>query len=337
MSEPLAATKARGDWKVWAQLGLSVAALALLIQKVNFHAILQRQATMQLEFAPLVLLAVVGQFVLSGWRWRYILRRMESPEVTLRTLLLAIGTSYFYGQLLPSSVGADVLRAARVARLVGPRKATLSVIVDRLSGLGVLAVWVGVTLPLICQRLGLDWRLIGAVELLVAIMALVLFMLFLPGRTGLARILFERRYPMLFHNVASDLARSIKDPKMVIVLAVTTFGMHLASVTLFYSVGRSVGAQIDYGSCLFLAPTALLASALPISFAGWGVREGVVLGVFSLVGLSQVEALTTSILYGLTNPVLGLVCVLTPLAFKAVRFTDKARLLSLLKGHAVHD
>ncbi len=44
---------------------------------------------------------------------------------------------------------------------------------------------------------------------------------------------------------------------------------------------------------------ALLVTTLPISIAGWGVREGAMVAAFSLVGVPVEGALVLSILFGL--------------------------------------
>ena len=50
---------------------------------------------------------------------------------------------------------------------------------------------------------------------------------------------------------------------------------------------------------LVLVPPVILLTILPISLAGWGVREGAMVGFFLLVGADKSTVLTFSILYGL--------------------------------------
>jgi len=49
-----------------------------------------------------------------------------------------------------------------------------------------------------------------------------------------------------------------------------------------------------------------LVSMIPISFGGWGVREGAMVVFFGLVGVPAADALAMSILFGLAALVAGL-------------------------------
>ncbi|MDH4316764.1 MAG: lysylphosphatidylglycerol synthase domain-containing protein, partial [Desulfobulbaceae bacterium] len=53
---------------------------------------------------------------------------------------------------------------------------------------------------------------------------------------------------------------------------------------------------------LILVPPVILLTILPISLAGWGVREGALIGLFILIlGADRSKVLSFSILYGLIN------------------------------------
>ncbi|MFW6307038.1 MAG: lysylphosphatidylglycerol synthase domain-containing protein, partial [Campylobacterales bacterium] len=49
---------------------------------------------------------------------------------------------------------------------------------------------------------------------------------------------------------------------------------------------------------LMLVPIVILLMAIPISLAGWGIREGAMVGLFSLAGVSKELILSVSIIYG---------------------------------------
>ncbi|HTV28367.1 MAG TPA: lysylphosphatidylglycerol synthase domain-containing protein, partial [Xanthobacteraceae bacterium] len=50
---------------------------------------------------------------------------------------------------------------------------------------------------------------------------------------------------------------------------------------------------------LLIVPLSNLVQTLPISIAGWGIREGFLSAAFGLVGVWPEKALTLSVLYGL--------------------------------------
>ena len=74
--------------------------------------------------------------------------------------------------------------------------------------------------------------------------------------------------------------------------------------------------------CVLLTPPITLLSAVPISIAGWGVREGVMVGALSMVGIGTEHALALSVLLGVAMLGNGLVGLL-PLAFGGERFMTR--------------
>jgi integral membrane sensor domain MASE1 len=65
------------------------------------------------------------------------------------------------------------------------------------------------------------------------------------------------------------------------------------------SLGEAVGI-------LLLVPVVLTVTAVPISLAGWGVREGAAIFLFGLVGMEEHDALAISLCYGLLAAVTSL-------------------------------
>ena len=68
----------------------------------------------------------------------------------------------------------------------------------------------------------------------------------------------------------------------------------------------ALGINITLLDCLVLVPPVMLVTTLPISIAGWGVREGAMVAAFGFVGVPAQESLLLSLLFG----VLGIVVAL---------------------------
>jgi hypothetical protein len=64
--------------------------------------------------------------------------------------------------------------------------------------------------------------------------------------------------------------------------------------------------SLSPAAAVFLFPPVLLLSMIPISLAGWGVREGAMVVVFSLAGLQAEASLSLSVLFGACMFVSGL-------------------------------
>ena len=73
-----------------------------------------------------------------------------------------------------------------------------------------------------------------------------------------------------------------------------------------------------------LVPPAIVLSGLPVSIAGWGVREGTLVALFSLAGGDPAAVLALSLTYGviaLGASLPGLVVFLDPRRRRAGRRT----------------
>ncbi len=65
-----------------------------------------------------------------------------------------------------------------------------------------------------------------------------------------------------------------------------------------YVLAASLALDLGVLDCLVLIPSVVLVMALPISIAGWGVRESALMLAFGYAGLSQSDGLVVSILFG---------------------------------------
>ena len=72
-------------------------------------------------------------------------------------------------------------------------------------------------------------------------------------------------------------------------------------VFMVYVLAMGLGITIGFGDLLVLVPPVILLSMLPISLAGWGVREGAMIVALGFVGVAQGNALALSFLFGVVN------------------------------------
>jgi glycosyltransferase 2 family protein len=63
---------------------------------------------------------------------------------------------------------------------------------------------------------------------------------------------------------------------------------------------------ITFVEALIVVPTVLLLTTLPVSVAGWGVREGAMVAGFGFLGIPAEGALTVSVLFGVAQILVSL-------------------------------
>ena len=86
----------------------------------------------------------------------------------------------------------------------------------------------------------------------------------------------------------------------------------------------ALNSAIDLYACFAILPLVSLLTFIPISIAGWGVREALVMSAFALIDVPTNGALAVSIKLGLANLVLGLVGGLVWIALPVKEIRNEA-------------
>jgi glycosyltransferase 2 family protein len=289
---------------IFARCGITVGLLAVLAWQLGLHSIIVRFHTLALEPLIIVALMLVVQLLLSAWRWKVLVDYFAPIRVSTADLCRFLGASHFYGEVMPSTIGGDVVRTAMLARLTGFGPATLSVILDRITGLAMLLCLMLVLLPLLWWRIGQGSAVFGLALISIAGVAALGALLLFSGQT-MPSWLPSAAAPL--PKIAAGLRQALFNP--ILRGRVVGYGLlvQLLSVAVFFVLGRALGSLFSFLDCLLLVPPALLLSALPVSLSGWGVREGALAGAFGLIGAPTAEVVAVSILYGLTSPAIGMV------------------------------
>ena len=245
--------------------------------------------------------ALVALMVAAGllaFRWTAVNRRLEIALQLARAFRLTL-IALFFSQTLPSTIGGDVARVWFVYRGGVPMdRAVSSIILDRLCALAALLLIVGLSLPALFSMID-DPTPRWSVPLLAALGACGFGMLFLLG--GRWGRLFDRwaaTRPIL--KLARD-ARCVLVPDVgLVAIFAPAVTIHLLSVFAVWLIAQSIAAEISLLHCLVFVPPVILISMVPISVAGWGIREGAMIVAFGFVGVPEADALVVSILFGLT-------------------------------------
>jgi hypothetical protein len=83
--------------------------------------------------------------------------------------------------------------------------------------------------------------------------------------------------------------------------------IHLLTISAAWCCVKAIAAPVGFAHVLFLLPPVLLIATVPISIAGWGVRESGMIAAFAYAGLAESDGLTLSILFGGVGFIIGIV------------------------------
>jgi uncharacterized membrane protein YbhN (UPF0104 family) len=277
---------------------ISVLLIWYLLHQVDLAKVLDRARRLDVADAALCCAVLVLQIGLVAVRW-WLVARVTETSLRLWAALRILVIGMFFNQTLPSSVGGDAIRVWLVMREgVSLGKAVNVVLCDRVLGLVVLVGLIGVSLPAMYSRID-DVTTRSVLSGLVAGGVVALLVLLTLGKP-LARLLHKWRYTRPFGDLAADFRRLFVQPAAMAALVSSSTLVHLLTVSAVLLLAWGIDIHVGFIDCLVIVPAVILVTTLPISIAGWGVREGAMVTGFGFVGVGADDALALSVLYGLS-------------------------------------
>ena len=273
---------------------VSIGLLAGLAWWLDLGPVVSRLAQMRFGWVLLAVAISVVQVAVLAWRWRFTAGCL-GVDLSYTAAWREYYLSIFLNQVMPGGVVGDVSRAWRQARAQtrvrepgGP--AVRAVIFERLSAQAVMTAVALVSLlalPVIVNR---GSRLVlfgaGAVAVLIVI-AMVVWM----RRQSSAQ--------SLVGQVLADLdAAHLSGPVFAaqLVSAAIVVGTYLAT---YLTAARAVGMDTPLPVLLPLVAPVLMSMLIPVTVAGWGLREGAAAVLWGAVGLTAADGVLVSVAYGL--------------------------------------
>jgi hypothetical protein len=173
-------------------------------------------------------------------------------------------------------------------------QALTSVLVDRATalGCGIGLGWVGLALDPDAVDAGHVIPLIAVSAVgLVGAAALISIL----RRGGLARHLPQRARPWL-GQAAETLRAYLADRRLLVAVVVLGFVFQALTLLATWAVSETLGLGLGLPLLAVVNPLVLIATALPISIGGFGVREGSYVALLAGAGVSTADATLLSLL-----------------------------------------
>lgn len=305
----------------WIALAGKIVVTALLvywaIHSIDFAAVGARWAQLDPLWLVPVAALMAFQIVLSTIRWHCIGTSLDAAVPFWRRNWFNL-ISNFFNQTLPSVVGGDAIRIWLTRDVPGGlRSAIHAVLIDRGAGLLGILLLVAICLPgswdVVSDQTGrttLLFMVIGGV-----IGAGLFFLLgAIPTPSG-------RWFAPLaaVAQIAARAARVLLRPWPGLLVWSLSLLVHLVTVGIVLCLARGLAVAITPLEALLLVPPVMLVTVLPVTVAGWGLREGAMIAALSYIGIPAEDALAISVLFGLAFLVLGAIGGLCWLASGAER------------------
>lgn len=257
-------------------------------------------ASFNVEWGIFALSVLLLLFFIVTARWLVYLNALRIP-VKIWTAFRIYLISQFFGQALPAGVGGDAVRVWLLTKKgAALGSSASSVILERITGLLGILILITVLLPLTFNYVT-DYEARLGIGLILVVCIIVISIII-----GLS---FVPHFINKWHNFAliSKVAEAAREARQTglmlktgLMVTILSLIAHLLAVFAVYLLAQGIGVNLTLSAALALIPVVILMSTLPISLAGWGVREGAMIAALQYADIDPSKSLALSILFGLS-------------------------------------
>jgi glycosyltransferase 2 family protein len=288
-----------------ARVGISAGLLTVIVFSVGPAKIATVVGAANLWLFALAILLALAGVVVRALRWQVLLRAVGARVPFSHTVYLYFVGSFF-NTFLPTGFGGDVIRVLEIGEGATSQQAAGTALVDRLTGFIVLFLLALVALPFSANLLS------PQVMLLIIVLA--------GGIVAGSALLFEGRVLRWIIGQFANLTWLARQPRLNQIYrtglawvehtygVITACGARALAGAMFWSlvfnliqiaanvlVGQALGLRVSVWTFFLFVPVATAALLVPITISGLGLREGIYIGLFGQVGVSQAQATALSL------------------------------------------
>lgn len=249
----------------------------------------------------LALLTPYIGFFVTSLRWKGLLAVQGVPvrqPVLFRSCMIAV----FFNQLLPSTIGGDVVRIYDSWKAGATRAVAVSTIfIDRVLGLTALALFAVAGLFMLhAQTDELRLLPIAVVGVAFCLVGSVL-MIFSPVKPllELARMIYRASPGPIskFFGKLDDAVEAYRGKHLVLIRAMLlSLVLQLNVILMHYLLGQAVGITPGFFDYFYVVPIALFVMLIPLTINGIGLREGMFVYMLAGLGVAKDDAIALSFL-----------------------------------------
>jgi Predicted integral membrane protein len=277
------------------QILFAVGILVLLWRLVESEQALKLLLSAEPIWLIASFLAISLQTILSAMRWRLTAGQLG--------LALGLGTAlreYYLGQMvnqaLPGGVLGDAGRAVRSRSAAGLLTSGQAVVLERIAGqvalFALMLVALALTMLIPLQVQWPVWLLVTIGLVASAFAAFALGLLFIArntsGKTG-----------RFLKGIGTAAQLAFLSRKVFWKQSFLSLGTAVCNVAGFTFAAWAIGFQLSFLIALAIVPLILMAMLLPLTISGWGLREGVAVLLFPIIGATATQGLVASVAFGL--------------------------------------
>ena len=290
-------------WKVLLKAAVSGLLIWFLVSRTDLRAVIDQVLSIGADGFLWIVLILLALVPVAAFRWLVIMGGGgKSLNFAGAVRIVMIGN--FFNQTLPSSIGGDAVRMWEARRAgLGLGLSVNSVLLDRFAALIAICLIIGATSPVTFSLIddpAARWGLVTVAVGGLSALGLLLILDRMPAS------LLRWRLTRGIAALSADGRRVFLTPRYATATILTSVVIQVTVAMVVFLIARNLALPVSVLECVVLVPPVMLVTALPISIAGWGVREGAMVTAFGFVGVAAADALAMSVLFGIATVCMSL-------------------------------
>jgi glycosyltransferase 2 family protein len=234
------------------------------------------------------LITFLSLFLMSI-RFNLMLREFSSLWIDTLSVFKFYMIGTFFNIFMPGAIGGDLIRIQQINKMhdISLKKLSIITISERLAG--IFGLFFLLSLSLLLKNYPKAINFEYDIPIIIPYSMPAILLLFIPLVKKILQI------KGIFFNYIFVL-------KTLIVLLLAQIG----DVLIAYIFSNFLGLNVSFLEYLFIMPIVYIATVIPISFGGLGVREGVFAGILSFYQVEISDSVLLSLLMYLTKIIVGI-------------------------------
>lgn len=294
------------------QIALSVLLIAAVLWQTSPRKLADAATALSIPWFLLALAVNLVAVLVMTERWRVLVAARGRREPGFGWLLETTLVSLLLGQVLPTAVGGDAVKAIDLSRRTGARAESVSsVVVDKILGLGALVLLAAAGAA--AGGAGFGGSTVLAVEAGVGVVSAGSLALLFSVRARrwlrpLRPVARKLRMEGAMHALYDALHAYRQHPGALAWVLVLALAAQLLRVITVAVLVHGMQLHVGFGTLLLLCPVLFLVTIVPISLNGVGLREATFVVVLARVGVAREDAFVLGLAFfavGVLTALLG--------------------------------
>ncbi|MDG5800644.1 lysylphosphatidylglycerol synthase transmembrane domain-containing protein [Marinilabiliaceae bacterium ANBcel2] len=274
---------------LYLKIFFSLALIVFLLTRIDFTQLYKLKFSFIPYFFGGITISLIAISIMT-YRWKILTDNYLKIKIRLKQLYQYYLTGSFFNIFLPGAIGGDVVRTQRLSTRhdVKVKKATIITIAERFAGIYGLAIILAFSFMFMnfpegfqIQKFVPDWLLMLSPVIVLAFSPLLKWIL---KKRGL-----------------------VTNNRFILQITAISLLAQMGDITIAWLFSQYFGLNLNFTALIFIMPFVYIATVLPISLGGLGIREGAFSGLMMLYGIDTSIAILISLLMYLVKVAVGVI------------------------------